>query len=64
MGWACGIYGGRSHTYRLLDEKKKSEGRRHLGRSRHKWKRDIKTHLTLRGWDGVDWIDLAHDTDK
>jgi hypothetical protein len=24
----------------------------------------IKIHLRETGWDGMDWVDLAHDRDK
>jgi hypothetical protein len=36
------------------------EGKRPLGRSRHRWKENTKLHLKEVGWEGVDWIHLAH----
>jgi len=44
----------------------KPEGRRPLGRRRHRWD-DIK--MIFRKWDGeggggMDWIDLAEDKDR
>jgi hypothetical protein len=42
----------------------KPEGKRPLTRSRHRWVDHIKTDLREREWDGLDWIDLAQDTDK
>jgi hypothetical protein len=36
----------------------KPEGKRQLGRPRHKWVEDIKMDLREIGWDGMDWIDL------
>ena len=38
----------------------KPEGRRPLGRSRHKWEDNIKMDFLEVGW-GVDWIDVAQD---
>jgi hypothetical protein len=40
------------------------EGKRPLGRPRHRWVGDIKLNLTEIGWGGVDWICLALDRDK
>jgi hypothetical protein len=42
----------------------KPEGKRPLGRPRHRWVDNIKIDLRAIGWDGVDWIDLAHDRDE
>jgi hypothetical protein len=40
------------------------EGKRPLGRPRHRWVNNIKMdHGEIR-WCGVDWIGLAHDRDK
>jgi hypothetical protein len=41
----------------------KPEGKRPLGRTRHKWMNNIKMDLGETGWDGVDWIDLVQDRD-
>ena len=41
------------------------EGRRSLGRPRHRWQDNIKLGLQEVGWGGVmDWIDLAQDKDR
>jgi hypothetical protein len=37
----------------------KPEGKRPLGRHRHRWKDDIKMDLQELGW-GFDWIDLSY----
>jgi hypothetical protein len=37
------------------------EGKRPLGRPRHRWVDDIKMDLREVGWDGMDWIDQAQD---
>jgi hypothetical protein len=42
----------------------KLEGKRAFGRSRHRWKNDIKMNLQEVGCGGMDWIDLAHDRDR
>jgi hypothetical protein len=36
----------------------KSEGKRQLGRTRHRWEYNIKLDLEEIGWEGVDWIHL------
>jgi hypothetical protein len=41
----------------------KSEGKRSLGRPRRRWVDNIKMDLREIGWDGMDWIDLVHDSD-
>jgi hypothetical protein len=40
------------------------EGRRPLGRPRHKWEDNIKMDLQEVGCGGMDWIDLAQDRDR
>jgi hypothetical protein len=42
----------------------KSEGKRPLGRPRHKWEDNIKMDLQEVGCDGMDWIELAKDRDR
>jgi hypothetical protein len=49
-------------SFRLLVGK--PEGKRPLGRPRHKWADNIKIDLLKIGWGGVDWIGLAQDRDK
>jgi hypothetical protein len=39
------------------------EGRRPLGRPRHRWEDNIKMGLHVMGW-GIDWIELAQDRDR
>jgi hypothetical protein len=50
------------NAYRLLVGK--PEGKRPLGRPRHRWVDNIKMNLLEIGWGGVDWIGLAQDRDK
>jgi hypothetical protein len=38
----------------------KPEGKRPLGRPGCRWDDYIKMNLGEIGWDGIDWINLAH----
>jgi hypothetical protein len=40
------------------------EGKRPLGRPRHRWKDNIKIDLQEAGWWGMDWIVLVQDRDR
>jgi hypothetical protein len=42
----------------------KPEGERSLGRPRRRWMYNIKMDLRERGWDGMNWLDLAKDKDQ
>jgi hypothetical protein len=42
----------------------KPEGKRPLGRPSRRWVDNIKMDLRERGWDGLNWIDLAQERDK
>ena len=57
MGGACSTYGGGTGAYRVLVEK--PEGKRPIGRLRHRREYNIKM-----GIEEVDWIDLAQDRDR
>jgi hypothetical protein len=35
-----------------------------LGRPRRRWVDNIEMDLREVGWDGMDWIDLAQDSDQ
>jgi hypothetical protein len=48
--------GENRNAYKILVGK--PEGKRPLGRQRHRWVDSIKMDLRGIGWDGVDWIDL------
>jgi hypothetical protein len=50
------------NAYRILVGK--PEGKRLLGRPRHRWVNNIKMDLREIGWEGVDWIELDQDTDQ
>jgi hypothetical protein len=51
--------GEKRNVYRLLVDK--PEGKRPLGRPRHRWTDNIKMHLREIGLSGVDWIGLVQD---
>jgi hypothetical protein len=64
MKWAGHVarMGEGRGAYRILVGR--PEGRRPLGRTRHKWEDNIKSDLQEMGWDGVEWIDMAQDRDR
>jgi hypothetical protein len=41
----------------------KSQGKRLLGRTRHRWVDNVKMGRGEIGWGGKDWINLAQDRD-
>jgi hypothetical protein len=49
--------GDRRSAYRALVGK--PEGRRPLGRPRHRWEDNIKMDLRKVVWWGMDWMNLA-----
>jgi hypothetical protein len=53
--------GKRRIVYRVLMGN--PEGKRSLGRPRHRWEDNIKMYLLKVGFRGMDWIDLAQDRD-
>ena len=50
------------NTYEVLAGK--PEGKRPLGRPRHRWVDNMKMAATETEWKGVDWIDLDQDRGK
>ena len=42
----------------------KPEGKRPVGRPRRRWEDNIKIYFKKIVWEGVDWIDLARETDR
>jgi hypothetical protein len=50
------------NAYRILVGK--LEGKRSLGTPRCRWVNSIEMYLRMRGWGGMDWIDLAVDRDQ
>ena len=49
-------------VYRVLVEK--PEGRRTLGRPRHRWEDNIKMDLKEVRCEDMDWIEVAQDRDR
>jgi len=49
-------------VYRVLVGK--PEGKKTLGRHRRRWEGNIKMDLQEMGCGGMDWIELAQDTDR
>ena len=54
--------GDRRGLYRVLFGK--PEGKRPLGRLRHRWEDNIKMDLQEVKFAGMDWIDLAQERDR
>jgi hypothetical protein len=54
-----------ANTYNelILLAKLDTIGKRQLGRLRRRWVDNIKMDLREIGWVGMDWIDLAQDSD-
>jgi hypothetical protein len=62
MGEACSTNGEKRNAYRILVGK--PEGKRPLGRPRHRWEDNIKMYLREIGWGSMDWIDVAQGRDQ
>jgi hypothetical protein len=58
MGGACNTNGEKRNAYRLL------EGKRPLGRSRHRRVDNINMDVGEIRWGAVDWIGLTQDRYK
>jgi len=54
--------GERRDAYRILVGK--PEGKRPLGKPRHRWEDNIKMDLREMRCGGMDWIELAQDRDS
>jgi hypothetical protein len=57
VGGTCGTHG--RGVYRVLVGR--PEGKRPLGRPRHRWEDNIKLDLREIGIDGANWIRLTQD---
>jgi hypothetical protein len=62
MGWAFGAYGEGRGVYRVLV--RKPEGKRPLGRPRHRWEDNIKRDLQEVGGGCGDWMEPTQDRDR
>ena len=61
MRWEAHVarMGESKSLYRILVGK--YEGKKPLGRPRHRWKDNMKIGLQEVRWGGMDWIDVAQD---
>jgi len=62
MGGACSAYVGTRGVYRVLVGK--SDGKKPLGRPRHRWEDNITMDLQEVGCGCMDWIELAQGRDR
>jgi hypothetical protein len=62
MGWACSSDGKKRGVYRVL--LRIPEGKRPLGRPRHRWENNIKMDLQELRCGCMGWIQLAQDKDR
>jgi hypothetical protein len=64
MGWVTRVArtGKTRNGYRILV--RKPEGKRPLGKSRHRCEDNIKIYLGETERGGIDWIDVAQDRDQ
>jgi hypothetical protein len=57
MGGVCGAHGGGEGCIQHFGWE--AEGKRPLGRPRHRWEDNINMDLRETGFGNVDWIHLA-----
>ena len=62
MDGVCSAYGERTGLYRVLVGK--PERKRPLGRTKRTWEDNIKMDLQKGECAGMDWIELAQDTNR
>jgi hypothetical protein len=60
--WTWTTNGEKRNVHKILVGK--LEEKRPLGRPRHRWDDKVRMDLRETGWGGMDWIDLAQDSNK
>lgn len=60
MGGACNMHGEIRNAYKIPVIK--PEGTRPPTKPRCKWEDNIKMNVTKTEWEGVDWTDLAQES--
>jgi len=60
--WTARFVSQLRNAYRILVGK--PERKRPLGRSRHCWEDNIRIDPREMGWEGVEWMHLAHDREQ
>jgi hypothetical protein len=64
MRWAGHVARMERKGTRIDYWRPKPEGKRPLGRPRHRWVDNIRMDLGEVGWGDVDWIGLAQDRNR
>jgi hypothetical protein len=59
MDMACSTDKEKRNLYRILVKSQKE--RDHWGRPRCRWVDNIKIYLREKGWDFMDWVNLAQE---
>jgi len=64
MRWAChgACTGEMRNTHKILAGR--SDGKRPLESCMFRWDDNIRTDIKKTGWEGVNWIYLAQDSDQ
>jgi len=62
MSGACSMHGKDEKCVHILV--RICEGKRPLGRPRHRWEDESRMNLWEIGWEGVDWNFPAQDRDQ
>jgi hypothetical protein len=62
MGRLSSTHGEKRNVYRILVGR--PEAKRPIGRPRRRWQDNIRMDLREIGCGGIDWINLAQDSDQ
>jgi hypothetical protein len=64
MRWAGHVARMREERYVYKVLVGKAEGKRPLGRLKRRWEDEMRMDLRKISWRNVDWMQLAHDSDR